>query len=86
MALLHKCETLRDRMIDSDDAVRAFIDEHSDIDIRRLRELVRFARREREQAKPPKSARELYKLLHAYLDEPLDLMAKDEDATGASED
>lgn len=86
VALLHKCETLRDRMIDSDDAVRAFIDEHSNIDIRRLRELVRFARREREQAKPPKSARELYKLLHAYLDEPLDLMAKDEDATGASED
>ncbi|MDO5531748.1 ribosome biogenesis factor YjgA [Sutterella sp.] len=86
VALLHRCETLRDRMIDSDDAVRAFIDEHSDIDIRRLRELVRFARKEREAQKPPKSARELYRLLHDYLNEPLDLMAKDEDAEEPSEE
>lgn len=80
VALLHRCETLRDRMIDSDEAVRAFIDENSSIDIRRLRELVRFARREREQQKPPKSARELYRLLHDFLNEPLDLMAKEEEA------
>lgn len=79
VALLHRCETLRDRMIESDDAVRAFIDENSSIDIRRLRELVRFARREREQQKPPKSARELYRLLHDFLNEPLDLMAKAEE-------
>lgn len=85
VALLHRCETLRDRMIESDDVVRSFIDEHSDIDIRRLRELVRFARRERDQAKPPKSARELYRLLHDYLDEPLDLMAKDEEALEEAE-
>lgn len=80
VALLHKCETLRDRMLDSDEVVRTFIDGHSDIDIRRLRELVRFARREREAQKPPKSARELYRLLHDYFDEPLDLMMKDEEA------
>lgn len=80
VALLHRCETLRDRMIESDDAVRAFIDENSSVDIRRLRELVRFARREREQQKPPKSARELYRLLHDFLNEPLDLMAKTEEA------
>ena len=67
-------------MIESDDAVRAFIDENSSIDIRRLRELVRFARREREQQKPPKSARELYRLLHDFLNEPLALMAKTEEA------
>ena len=85
VALLHRCETLRDRMIESDDVVCSFIDEHSDIDIRRLRELVRFARRERDQAKPPKSARELYRLLHDYLDEPLDLMAKDEEASEEAE-
>lgn len=85
VALLHRCETLRDRMIESDDVVRSFIDEHSDIDIRRLRELVRFARRERDQAKPPKNARELYRLLHDYLDEPLDLMAKDEEAPEEAE-
>ena len=39
---------------------------------------MRSARREREQAKPPKSARELYRLLYAYFDEPLDLMMAEE--------
>ena len=67
VALQHRCEALKN-----------FIDEHTDIDIRRLRELVRSARREREQAKPPKSARELYRLLYAYFDEPLDLMMAEE--------
>ena len=74
VALQHRCESLRERFLDDDEAVKTFIDEHTDIDIRRLRELVRAARREREQQKPPKSARELYRLLYAYFDEPLDLM------------
>ena len=78
VALQHRCEALRDRFLADDEAVKNFIDEHTDIDIRRLRELVRSARREREQAKPPKSARELYRLLYAYFDEPLDLMMAEE--------
>lgn len=78
VALQHRCEALRDRFLADDEAVKKFIDEHTDIDIRRLRELVRSARREREQAKPPKSARELYRLLYAYFDEPLDLMMAEE--------
>ena len=78
VALQHRCEALRDRFLADDEAVKNFIDEHTDIDIRRLRELVRSARREREQTKPPKSARELYRLLYAYFDEPLDLMMAEE--------
>lgn len=79
VALQHRCETLRERMIADDEAVKRFIDDHTDIDIRRLRELVRGARRERDQQKPPKSARELYRLLHDYFDEPLDLMMAEDD-------
>ncbi len=68
-ALLHRCEKLRGKMIEDDDAVKSFIDEHPGIDIRRLRELVRGARKEREAQKPPKNARALYRMLHELLDD-----------------
>lgn len=79
VALLHRCETLRDRMIADDAALTAFISEHPEVDIQALRTLVRGARRERNAAKPPKSARELYKFLHRTLEEPISLYAEDED-------
>ena len=79
VALLHRCETLRDRMIADDAALTAFISEHPEVDIQALRTLVRGARRERDAAKPPKSARELYKFLHRTLEEPISLYAEDED-------
>lgn len=79
VALLHRCETLRDRMIADDAALTAFISEHPEVDIQAIRTLVRGARRERDAAKPPKSARELYKFLHRTLEEPISLYAEDED-------
>lgn len=79
VALLHRCETLRDRMIADDAALTAFISEHPEVDIQALRTLVRGARRELDTAKPPKSARELYKFLHRTLEEPISLYAEDED-------
>lgn len=79
VALLHRCETLRDRMIADDAALTAFISEHPEVDIQALRTRVRGARRERDAAKPPKSARELYKFLHRTLEEPISLYAEDED-------
>ena len=79
VALLHRCETLRDQMIADDAALTAFISEHPEVDIQALRTLVRGARRERDAAKPPKSARELYKFLHRTLEEPISLYAEDED-------
>lgn len=79
VALLHRCETLRDKMIEGDDAVKKFIDEHPETDIQALRTLVRGARKERELQKPPKNARELYRFLHATLEEPLDLFREEEE-------
>lgn len=79
VALLHRCEHLRDQMIEDDKALTKFIAEHPDVDIQTLRTLVRNARRERSQQKPPKSARELYRFLHAFLDEPLSLFAPDDE-------
>ncbi len=79
VALLHRCETLRDRLIDNDEAVTKFINDNPGVDISKLRTLVRNARRERQNAKPPKSARELYRMLHEMFVKPVDLFMKDED-------
>ena len=80
VALLHRCETLRDQMLAGDDAVTRFIADNPDVDIPKLRTLVRNARKERELQKAPKAARELYRYLHELLEEPLSLFAPDEDA------
>ncbi len=79
VALHHKCERLRDAMIEDDEALKRFIDEHPDVDIRKLRELVRGARRERDAQKPPKNARALYRMLHERLDEAVVLAPREED-------
>lgn len=80
VALHHRCERLRDQMLDGDDAVTRFIDEHPEVDIRRLRELVRGARQERGAQKTPKNTRALYRLLHELLDEKVVLEAVEETA------
>ena len=79
VALLHRCETLRDQMLAGDEALTKFISEHPESDIPRLRTLVRAARKEREAQKPPKSARELYRYLHDLLEEPISLFAEDDE-------
>ncbi|MCS2609992.1 ribosome biogenesis factor YjgA [Halomonas dongshanensis] len=60
----HRLEKWRDRLIDEGDpAVDAFLAEYPDADRQTLRQLVRNAKREKEQNKPPASARKLFKHL-----------------------
>jgi ribosome-associated protein len=67
VALMHRCERLRDRMLEDDAVLGEFIAEHPGIDIQWLRAKVRAARQERSAARPPKQVRELYKWLYAEL-------------------
>ena len=46
---LVRVERLRDALVGDDEAVKRFIDEHHDIDVTHLRQLLRNARREREE-------------------------------------
>lgn len=73
VAALHRAERLRDAMLADDAAVTDYVAEHPETDVQKLRQLVRAARKEREAAKPPKSTRELYKLLYATFLPPLTL-------------
>ncbi|MGQ0334957.1 ribosome biogenesis factor YjgA [Halomonas elongata] len=60
----HRLEKWRDRLIDEgDDAVADFIEAYPDTDRQALRQLIRNARRERDQGKPPTNARRLFKLI-----------------------
>ena len=60
----HTLEQWRDRMIEeADTAIEEYLQENSGADRQHLRQLVRQARKERDQNKPPKSARALFRYL-----------------------
>ena len=64
---LHLIERWRERLLEGDEAMTELMREYPDADAGRLRLLVRNAAREREAAKPPKSYREIFKLLNALI-------------------
>lgn len=64
VAAHHRAERLRDKLIAEDSALTDFIKEFPDTDVQALRQLIRSARKEAQLGKPPKSSRELYRLIH----------------------
>ena len=64
VALFHKLEQIRDRLIDNgDDAVAEVLNLWPDADRQQLRSLIRNAKKEKEGNKPPKSARLIFQYL-----------------------
>ena len=64
----HRLEKWRDRLVDEgDDADDLFMADYPNADRQALRQLVRNARKEREQGKPPTSSRKLFKHLRDTL-------------------
>lgn len=62
-AFFHRLENWRSRLIAEDNALAEFMSEYPNVDTQQIRTLIRNAKREQEQSKPPKSSRELFKLL-----------------------
>jgi len=62
-AKLHFLESYRDRLISDDDAFTKLIEQFPEMDIQNMRTLIRNARREKEQNKPPKAYREIFRCL-----------------------
>jgi len=69
-AFFHQLEKWREQLIQDDASVEKFISDHPQIDIQILRTLVRNARKEAQQNKPPKSSRLLFKLLREICENP----------------
>ena len=64
VALFHKLEGLRDRLVeDGDDVIPEVLNLFPDADRQQLRSLVRNARKEKNDNKPPKSARQIFQYL-----------------------
>ncbi|WP_272482656.1 ribosome biogenesis factor YjgA [Burkholderia sp. NRF60-BP8] len=59
-ARLHWIERTREQLLASDDALTEFLRQHPDADIQEGRTLIRNARKEAQQGKPPRYFRELF--------------------------
>jgi ribosome-associated protein len=62
-AEFHALERWRERLIADDGAVTEWLGRHPGTDAQKLRQLIRNARKEAELGKPPKSSRELFRML-----------------------
>lgn len=62
-AEFHLLERWRERLLADDDALTEWLTAHPGCDAQQIRQLIRNARKEMEQGKPPKSSRELFRLL-----------------------
>lgn len=62
-AALHAIERQRDRLIADDGALTELRSQHPALDIQQLRTLVRNARKEQAENKPPKAYREIFQIL-----------------------
>ncbi|SAK88559.1 hypothetical protein AWB79_06314 [Caballeronia hypogeia] len=82
-ARLHWIERTREQLLASDAALTEFIREHPGVDPQEGRTLIRNARKEREQQKPPRYYRELFQWIKnaaGVTDEDEDIEESDEDA------
>jgi len=64
VALMHRCEKLRDRLLADDAALATVLADLPGTDAQPLRAMIRAARREYLEGRPPKHARQLYRWLH----------------------
>ena len=62
-----RIENWRERLIAYDAALTAFAGEHAGADLQALRALIRNARKEIAETRPPRAQRELFRLLRACL-------------------
>ncbi|QRX83389.1 ribosome biogenesis factor YjgA [Glaciimonas sp. PAMC28666] len=62
-AAMHALERHRDRLLKDDGALTTLLAQHPDLDVQHTRTLIRNARKEQAENKPPKAYREIFQLL-----------------------
>jgi ribosome-associated protein len=62
-ASLHALERRRDKLLADDKALTVLLEEHPQLDVQQLRTLIRNARKEQAENKPPKAYREIFQIL-----------------------
>jgi ribosome-associated protein len=62
-AALHALERRRDKLLADDNALTELLADHPELDVQHLRTLIRNARKEQAENKPPKAYREIFQIL-----------------------
>ncbi len=68
VTIQHQIERWRERLLAEEDALTLFADEYPQTDLQRLRSLISSVKRDRENARPPKKYRELFRALRIAID------------------
>lgn len=69
-ARFHHMERWRTRLLEDPKALELFIAEYPQVDVQQCRTLIRNAQKEQAASKPPKSSRELFKLIRSVMEAP----------------
>ena len=77
-AALHALERRREKLLADDGALTVLLEEHPHLDVQHLRTLIRNARKEQAENKPPKAYREIFQILKD-LNKPAAKSDEDED-------
>lgn len=85
-AYFHRLENWRTRLIAEEGLLSEFMLQYPNVDSQQIRTLIRNARREEAAKKPPKSSRELFKLLREITAESAQEALPDDDSESHPED
>lgn len=84
-AALHALERRREKLLADDAALTVLLAEHPELDVQHLRTLIRNARKEQAESKPPKAYREIFQILKD-LNKPAAKSDDDEDGIEDNDD
>ncbi|MBG7618602.1 DUF615 domain-containing protein [Herbaspirillum sp. AP02] len=62
-AAMHALERRREKLLADDQALTELLDRHPEVDVQHMRTLIRNARKEQAEHKPPKAYREIFQIL-----------------------
>ncbi|VXC50368.1 ribosome biogenesis factor YjgA [Massilia sp. 9I] len=84
-AALHALERRREKLLADDKALTQLLEENPELDVQHLRTLIRNARKEQAENKPPKAYREIFQILKDLGKKPKQSAGDDEEETGDDE-
>ena len=85
-AAMHALARRRDKLLKDDNALPELLQQHPDLDIQHLRTLIRNARKEQAENKPPKAYREIFQILKELQSVSAKDEAEDSDGNGSEDE
>jgi len=85
-AAMHALERRREKLLADDKALTVLLGEHPELDAQHLRTLIRNARKEQAENKPPKAYREIFQILKQVAGKGKAAQADDEGAEDEADD